>query len=735
MILRLPAIFCLAVWAFTGLCLARPTLYLIGDSTVRNGTPGQTGWGDPLGDHFDPAKIRVVNRAIGGRSSRTFLTEGRWDVVMELLKPGDFVMMQFGHNDGGPLNGDRCRASIKGVGEESEEIVRETDGKPETVRSYGWYLRHYIAGAKSKGAIPIVLSQVPRNIWKDGKIGRVNRDYGLWAKQAADSSGALFIDFNEILAARYEGMGQEKAAAFFVEGDHTHHSSSGAAFNASVLAETIRGRQDIPLRDGLFPADLWLPAIFSNHMVLQRDLPLPLWGSAPAGQVVTASIAGRSLSATADEDGRWRIELPPLAAGGPFTLEVSAGVTRSFSDVLVGEVWLCAGQSNMDFTLASTPKRSYAGVLNAADEIAAANHPQLRMFTAEWTMHEAPQRDIVGQWAVCTPETAGDFSAVAYYFGLALQEKLEVPVGLVNCSYGASTIEAWIRQATLEAHPQFKGLLSDFSKKRLVFRDNPKISLDYAKALSAWKSGRAPRDPDPVQDQHNPFVLHNGMIAPIAPYGLRGAIWYQGESNLNTRRLYPDLQQALIADWRELWKQAELPFYYVQLASHRAPSDEPSDGQLPEMREAQAKALAIPNTGMAVTIDIGDEKDVHPRNKRDVGLRLSRLALHGTYQKPVIPSGPLFREAAIEQDGIRIHFDHAAGGLVAKGGALQQFAIAGSDRKFVWAHAVIEGESVRVSHPDIKNPAFVRYAWANHPAGANLFNSENLPAAPFRTDS
>lgn len=734
MSLRFPTFFGLVAWAFTGFCFAKPNLYLIGDSTVRNGTSGQTGWGEPLGNHFDPAKIRVVNRAIGGRSSRTFLTEGRWDAVMAVLKPGDFVIMQFGHNDGGPLNGDRCRASIKGIGEEAEEIVRETDGMPESVHSYGWYLRHYIRGAQSKGAVPIVLSQVPRNIWKDGEIGRVNRDYGLWAKQSAASEGALFIDFNEILAARYEAMGEEKAAGFFAEGDHTHHTSSGAAFNAAVLADAIRGLQGASLRDGLFAADLWLPAIFSDHMVLQRDLPLPLWGSAPAGQMVTASIAGKSASSAADEDGKWRIELPPLPAGGPFKLDVSAGISLSYSDVLVGEVWLCAGQSNMDFTLASTAKRSYAGVANSADEIAAANHPQLRMFTAEWTMHEAAQRDVVGEWSVCTPESAGDFSAVAYYFGLSIQEKLAVPVGLVNCSYGASTIEAWIRQESLAAHPQFKGLLDEFSKKRLVFRDNPRISLEHAKALAEWTRRRAPRNPDPVQDQHNPFVLHNGMIAPIAPYGLRGAIWYQGESNLNTRGLYPDLQQALIADWRALWNSPALPFYYVQLAAYKAPSAEPSDGQLPEMREAQAKALAIPNTGMAVTLDIGEEKDIHPRNKRDVGQRLARLALNGTYQMPVIACGPLFREASIEQDRIRIHFDHVSGGLVAKDSSLKQFAIAAADRKFVWADAIIEGDCVVVSHSEIKQPAFVRYAWADNPAGANLYNSENLPAAPFRTD-
>jgi sialate O-acetylesterase len=401
--------------------------------------------------------------------------------------------------------------------------------------------------------------------------------------------------------------------------------------------------------------------------------------------------------------------------------------------VLVGEVWLCSGQSNMDFTLASTAKRSFSGVTDWQNEVAVARHPTLRMFTAEWTMREHPQREVAGKWAVCDPENAADFSAVAYYFGREIQQAVGVPVGLVTCAYGASTIEAWIREQTLTKHPQFEGLLKEFGRKRTAFRDDPQAFASYGAALARWKSGRAPRNPDPVQDQHNPFVLHNGMIAPIAPYALRGAIWYQGESNLNTRGIYPDLQKALIGDWRDLWGNSSLPFYYVQLAAYKAPSKDPAaGGQIAEMREAQAASLAIPHTGMAVTIDIGDEKDIHPRNKLDVGKRLARLALSGTYQKPVIPCGPLFRDAKVTADGIRVHFDHSAGGLVAKGGELCGFAIAGADRRFVAATATIDGDAVVVSHPSVAVPAFVRYAWADNPAGANLFNTTDLPAAPFR---
>ena len=726
----------LFLWCLgAGLGFAKPSLFIIGDSTVRNSTAGQVGWGDPLADYFDPAKIQVHNRAIGGRSSRTFLTEGRWDAVMAHLKPGDFVLMQFGHNDGGPLNDDRCRASIKGNGDEVEEIIRKTDQLPESVRSYGWYLRKYIRDTKSRGATPIVISLIPRNIWENGKVGRADTSYALWAKQAADQEAARFIDFNSILATSYEALGVEKTAAMFAGSDHTHTSRMGAEFHAKTLAASIRGLQGCSLGQAMFNEELWLPSIYADHMVLQRDMKIPLRGRGLPGEEVRVKLGTHSARTITADDGTWQMELPEMQAGGPLTLEVSSGNSRLiYQDILVGEVWLAAGQSNMDFTLAKTQKRAFSGVANWQELVAKANEPQLRMFTAEWTMHEFPQRDVIGQWAVCTPSSAGDFSAVAYHFGLALHDALDVPVGLVTCAFGASTIEAWMRQECLEAHPQFKGLLQEFGKKRLTFRDNPKLFLDYGKAVANFKSGRAPRNPDPIQDQHNPFVLHNGMIAPIAPYAIRGAIWYQGESNLNTRHLYADLQNALIEDWRELWNQPELPFYFVQLSAYKKASDEPSGGQLAEMREAQAKSLRLSNTGMAVTIDIGDEKDIHPRNKLDVGKRLARLAWVKTYQKSGVATGPVFRTASPEGNRIRLHFDAVAQGLVARNGSLKHFAIAGQDLKFVWADAVLEGDCVVVSNPRISKPVHVRYAWGDNPASANLYNSENLPAAPFRTD-
>lgn len=716
-------------------CPAKPVLYLIGDSTVRNRTAGQLGWGDALGGQFDPARIEVVNRAIGGRSSRTFLTEGRWDAVLARLKPGDFVLMQFGHNDSGAMNDDRCRASLPGNGEDMQAIIRKTDQQPETVQSFGWYLRKFMADAKAKGATPIVASMMPRNIWKDGKIGRADDSFGGWAKQAAAQERVAFIDFNHLLAERYESLGQEQTAGLFAGTDHTHTGPSGAAVNAEVMAAAIRGLGGCDLGQSLMPGDLWLPAIFSDHLVLQRGLPIPVWGMAIPGTEVTASIAGKSAVARAGGDGCWKLELPALDAGGPFQLVVAAGAARrSYVDVLVGEVWLCSGQSNMDFTLAKTVKRAFSGASNWESEVASANHPELRMFTAEWSMHEFPQRDVPGQWAVCSPRTAGDFSAVAYYFGCRLRESLKVPVGLVTCAFGASTIESWLGEPALAAHPQARVLLEAFAKKVLVFRDDPKLFRDYGVALAKYKSGKAPKDPDPFHDQHNPFVLHNGMIAPLVPYAIRGAIWYQGESNLPTRALYADLQQMLIEEWRAQWGNPALPFYFVQLAPYKTAAAEPGASQLAELREAQAKALAIPHTGMAVTLDIGDAKDVHPRNKLEVGNRLARLALAGTYGQAGDASGPVMRNSSIQNDRIRLQFDHAGRGLVAKDGGLQQFAIAGADGRFVWADAVIEADQVMVSSPAVAQPVFVRYAWADNPAGANLYNSEGLPAAPFRTD-
>lgn len=729
-----------------------PTLYIIGDSTVRNSTPGQVGWGDPVKALFDEEKIRVENHAIGGRSSRTFLTEGRWKIIVDRLKPGDFVMMQFGHNDGGPFETGRARASIKGIGTETKDFVMEATGKTETVLSYGAYMRKYVEEAKAKGATPIVISLIPRNIWEQGKMMRNDQDYALWAGQVASQTGVGFINFNEILAAEYEKIGQEKTKSFYAEGDHTHTSGKGARFHARILARELRALKSPLLADFLLPAadGIQMPPHFSDHMVMQRDMPIRLWGWAVAGAPIRARMNDDEKSAAqtnAAADGSWSLELPAMPAGGPHVIKVDDGKkTLTFSDVLVGEVWLCAGQSNMDFSVARTEKRYYAGVKNAEQEIAAANHPQLRMFTADWQMSAAMQNSVGGEWKVCTPQTVGDFSAVAYFFGRELQQQLKVPVGLVTCAYGASTIEAWMPRDPIVKDRKLRPLVAAFDEKCAKFDADVSISEKYRVARERWQEQvaaakaarkplpREPKNPDPRQDQHNPEVLYNGMIAPVQGYPIRGAIWYQGESNVDTRALYPALQKILIEQWRGLWQCGDFPFYFVQIAPRFAPKDSTASSKLAETREAQATGLQVAHTGMVVTTDCGEENDVHPRDKQTVGARLAALALSQAYQRGGVCQGPLYRAAKPLENALELQFEHVGGGLTSRGGALQHFALAGADGKYFPAEAQIIGNTVVLKHPAVREPRFARYAWSDNPSAANLQNQEGFPAAPFRTD-
>ena len=495
-----------------------------------------------------------------------------------------------------------------------------------------------------------------------------------------------------------------------------------------------------------------LASPFTDHAVLQREQSLPVWGRADPGEPIEVSLAGKQAKTTADAKGEWSVKLPALPAGGPFELKVVGKQTISLKDILVGEVWLCSGQSNMDFTVAKTEKRAYAGTRDAEKEIAEAKFPQIRMFTTEWCRSAEPLKTAQGEWKVCSPETVGDFSAVAYFFGRKLHQDLKVPVGLVTSAYGASSGESWISREALTANPAFKGLLDDFAKKREDFAAKPNAMADYETAMAKWKAaadaakaegkkpGRAPAHPDPVQDQHNPTVMFNGMIAPIIPYAVKGAIWYQGESNTGNAALYKSLQQTLVYDWRIRWQQEHFAFHAVLLAGYNAAKPEPADSRLASFREAQCSLLELPETGIVSAADIGEEKDVHPRNKQDVGLRLALSALGMTYgqriqyDRPLPSSGPVFQDSAAEANAVRLRFRHVDGGLMSKGGPLKGFSIAGADGKFVWADARIEGDQVVVSHASVSHPKIVRYAWADFPNNATFYNAANLPALPFRTD-
>ncbi|HEX2855466.1 MAG TPA: sialate O-acetylesterase [Opitutaceae bacterium] len=479
-------------------------------------------------------------------------------------------------------------------------------------------------------------------------------------------------------------------------------------------------------------AEVKLASPFTDHMVLQREMPVPVWGWADPGEPVTVSFAGQKKSITAGTDGSWRVDLAALTASAEareFT--VTGKNTITLKDVLVGEVWLGSGQSNMDFVI-SKQRQYFAGVIDEEKEIAAANHPLIRMFTGKAAKAYTPQATVGGEWLVCSPETVPGFSAVGYFFARELQKDIKVPIGIITEAFGASCAHAWIRRDAMLGDPAFKAVLDDFDARVKAFApltDGENKQWEEAAAKAKAEGKRAPRKPraDPVQDQHNATVMYNGMIAPIVPYALRGVLWYQGESITAPKELFPRWNELLITDWRKLWGR-ELPFYFVQLAALDNASNSP------QVREWQAEALKLPHTGMVVTLDVGDKKDVHPHNKAPVGDRLARLALANVYGKKIESSGPQFQSAAIEGAAVRVKFSHVGGGLVAKDGPLKTFEIAGADGKFAAADAKLDGDTVLVTSEAVAVPASVRYAWSNYPEGANLFNGAGLPAAPFRTD-
>lgn len=640
-------------------------------------------------------------------------------------------------------------------------------------------------------------------------------------------------------------------------------------------------------------AELQLPAVFGDHMVLQQGQPIPVWGKANPGAKISVTLNLKTATAAAGATGDWRADLPSMPAGGPHTMTIADGkLTRVFTDVLVGEVWICSGQSNMEFPLSKANEPEA--------ELANANHPSIRLFHVVRKASPKPLSDVEGEWKVCSPESAADFSAVGYFFGRDLARDLETPVGLIESAWGGTPARAWTERADLLAHPDLAPVVEAFDKAQLTYEEDmaaynrelakqkkpialedtgvdPKASEWMKPGLdeSGWRGvelpgllselslvldgavwfrrqieipaewvgkdlelslgaiddfdvtyvngvevGRVAKEtqdswivprvyPIPARlvadrrltvavrvfdsggdggfsspaellilqkkdqregntltlagewkcrverevsekrpggaaklvkpigpdDPKSPAGLFNGMIRPLIPYGIRGAIWYQGEADAGRARQYQTLFPTMIRNWRRVWGQGEFPFLYVQLANYMGRSPQPHDHQWAELREAQTMTLALPNTAMAVTIDIGNPKDIHPRNKQDVGRRLELAALATVYGREVVYSGPLYKEMKREAGAIRVSFTHVGGGLEAKGdGGLKGFAIAGADRKFVWADARIDGESVVVSSPGVVEPVAVRYAWDSNPE-CNLYNKAGLPASPFRTDT
>ncbi len=488
-------------------------------------------------------------------------------------------------------------------------------------------------------------------------------------------------------------------------------------------------------------APVRLPGVFSDHMVVQRGTEVPVWGWTEPGARVTVQMGSARAVTEATEGGRFQVCLPPQEAGGPRTLTVTSENTVWVRDVLVGDVWICSGQSNMAWPVSRAA--------NAEKEIARATYPHLRLFTVKRTAAAKPEANCQGSWARCGPETVGGFSAVGYFFGRALRKHLDVPVGLVNTSWGGTPSEAWTSPKTVKRVDAFDPIVKRWNEQIAAYPEQKaKWETTKADRLAKWKEAaakakaagkkppRRPRPPrDPTLDPHRPSVLFNGMIAPLLPMRIRGAIWYQGESNAGRAYQYRTIFPAMIRDWRARWGQGDFPFLFVQLANFKKRQDQPGDSAWAELREAQAMALDLPNTAQAVIIDIGEAGNIHPKNKQDVGKRLALAARAVAYGEDVTCSGPMYKSMKVEDGKVRLAFDHTDGGLVAGGGGpLKGFAVAGKDKTWHWAHAEIDGDTVVVSCKDVADPLAVRYAWADNPE-CNLTNQAGLPASPFRTDT
>ena len=500
---------------------------------------------------------------------------------------------------------------------------------------------------------------------------------------------------------------------------------------AALLFATATAAFSLASASNAANAEVKLPSVLADHMVLQRDRPVHLWGTADAGEQVQVDFRGHHATAAADRLGRWSVYLPAGEAGGPFPLTVQGSNRIEFKDVLVGDLWLASGQSNMEFPMAANPPWT-DGVQHASTEIAAAQYPRLRLFKVKSSTSSYPLSDVrAAGWTACTPASVAGFSAVAYFFGRELLEKEKVPVGLVESDVGGTPAEAWTSLDALSADP---ALMPVFAARAQMMDALPttllQVQAEARENAAAKAQGRppvaAPWRPDPAT--WAPAALFNAMIAPLTPLPLRGVIWYQGESNTGAERapLYARLFPAMIEDWRRQWAQGDFPFLYVQIANYSSTDDWPT------VREAQRTTLSLANTGMAVTIDIGDPGKIHPTDKQDVGHRLALWARAISYGEQVEDSGPLFRQAVPEGGRMRVWFDHAKSGLVAKGGALRGFEVAGADGRYQPATATIEGESVVAASGSVAKPMYVRYGWAAAPQ-CTLFNREGLPASPFRS--
>jgi sialate O-acetylesterase len=515
---------------------------------------------------------------------------------------------------------------------------------------------------------------------------------------------------------------------------------------------------------GSVQADVRLGALFSDGMVIQRETLAQMWGWAEPGEKVKVSASwGAKAATTAGKDGSWQVLLKTPEAGGPFKIKVKGKNALEINDVLSGEVWLCTGQSNMDF-----PIKNIAG--NARDpkdqpvadyvrhEMETATDPLLRHIEVPQTPSPFGKKyDFAGKWVSVSPETNPNITATGYFFARELRKALNVPVGLVECAWGGTRVQPWISVETYMADPEkaeyFMNEMAQL-KKRIDAWSPEKAKEKHKAALAKWeangKKGRKPRmQGDPAKDKQWPATLHNGMVSAVVPYAIKGAIWYQGESNAGyMREQYEDYFTTMIKSWRKEWGRGDFPFYWAQLAAYKAPNAEPlEDDGWASICDQQRRSLKLPNTGMAVLTDIGEEKDIHPRNKIDVGKRLALWALAHDYGiKVPAYSGPLYRKHDVKGSSVIVSFSETGSGLmvghknlmddtVEVDEPLARFQIAGADRIWKWADAkIVSKNSIAVSHAEISAPVAVRYAWSANPEGANLYNKEGLPASIFTTE-
>jgi sialate O-acetylesterase len=504
------------------------------------------------------------------------------------------------------------------------------------------------------------------------------------------------------------------------------------------------------------PAAVKMPKIFSDNMVLQREIPVPIWGWADKGEKVTVAFAGQEKSTLTGAEGKWTVTLEALKANKESSEIIITGSNKiAIKNVLVGEVWICSGQSNMEWTVGNS--------LNAKEEKDVANHPMIRHIKVQKAQSHLKQEDIAsGSWEVCSPQTVSEFTAVGYFFSRQLVKELDVPVGLIGSNWGGTRIEPWTCPEGFKLVPELKNILKQVEEWDSTTEVGRGKYTDYLAQLNEWspKAEAAlaakqavppvPESPLPGPDHQLPTKTYNAMIYPLIPFAIRGGIWYQGESNGNESLTYLQKMKSLIEGWRQVWKQGEFPFYHVQLANFRnSDPNKPEGGDgWAKLREAQLQSIAeIPHTGMAVIIDIGDKSDIHPKNKQDVGERLARWALVKDYKKDCVVSGPLYKGYKVEGQKIRVSFENFGSGLMLgekigleptkeiKDAKLKWIAIAGDDKVWHWAEASIDGDTLLVSSEKVPAPVAVRYAFAMNPAGANLYNKAGLPASPFRTDA